>query len=46
MHRMRAIQEDREQPVQDSLWAEALWGIGLIGGVLAFAALLVTVFGH
>jgi hypothetical protein len=28
------------------LWAEALWGVGLIGCVLGFVLVLVTVFGH
>jgi hypothetical protein len=42
---MQALKDDPEQAVRDSMRAEALWGLGLIGGVLAFVVVLVTVFG-
>jgi hypothetical protein len=42
---MQAQRDDPEQAVSDSLWTEALWGLGLIGGVLTFLVVLVTVFG-
>jgi hypothetical protein len=42
---MQALRDDPEPAVSDSLWAEALWGLGLVGGVLAFVVALVAVFG-
>jgi hypothetical protein len=42
---MQALRDDPEQAGSDSLWPEALWGLGLIGAVLTFAVVLVTVFG-
>ena len=41
---MRALREDPEQAVNDSLWDEALWGLGLIGTVLILVATLVALF--
>jgi hypothetical protein len=42
---MQALRDDPEQASSDSLWAEAFWGLGLIGAVLALVGVLVTVFG-
>ena len=42
---MQALRDDPEQASSDSLWAEALWGLGLIGAVLAVVVVLVAVFG-
>lgn len=43
---MRALNEEAEPEPPDTLWAEAVWGVGLIGSVLVSVVVLVTVFGH
>jgi hypothetical protein len=42
---MRTLSDDRpERPDLHQLWIEALWGVGLIGGVLGLVAMLSVVF--
>jgi hypothetical protein len=43
---MRDLNEGPEPEPPDTLWAEAVWGVGLIGSVLVSVVVLVTVFGH
>ena len=42
---MRVLRDDPDLSIRESLWAEAMWGLGLIGAVLAFVIILVTAFG-
>jgi hypothetical protein len=43
---MNAVEKDSQGRLNDHLWAEAMWGVGLIASVLGFVVLLVTVFGR
>jgi hypothetical protein len=43
---MKTLEGPSEGRPSTDLWAEALWGVGLIGSVLAFVLLLVTLFGR
>jgi hypothetical protein len=44
---MRMLGDDQvEGPDLHQLWSEALWGAGLIGGVLGVVAVLAVVFGR
>jgi hypothetical protein len=44
---MQTLGDDQvEGPDLHQLWTEALWGAGLIGGVLGVVALLAAVFGR
>ncbi len=43
---MKTLEDPTGSRSTTHLWAEALWGVGLIGSVLAFVLLLVTVFGR
>jgi hypothetical protein len=44
---MRILGDDQvEGPDLHQLWTEALWGVGLIGGVLGFVFVLATLFGR
>jgi hypothetical protein len=46
---MRTLSDDVdpvERPDIHQLWTEALWGVGLIGGVLALVGLLAVAFGR
>jgi hypothetical protein len=43
---MNAVEDDSQGRLNDHLWTEAMWGVGLIASVLCFVVLLVTVFGR
>jgi hypothetical protein len=43
---METVESDADRRLNNPLWAEALWGVGLIGTVLGFVVLLVAVFGR
>jgi hypothetical protein len=43
---MTTMGNDSEGRLNDHLWAEAMWGVGLIATVLGFVVLLVSVFGY
>jgi len=43
---MKTMGDSGNREAQDHLWAEALWGVGLIGVVFGFVLVLVTVFGR
>jgi flagellar motor component MotA len=43
---MKAERNAAEDQSPDHLWAEALWGLGLIGTVFGLVLALVTVFGR
>src|SRR5689334_23349033 len=46
MSRTRDIQGERPSSDPRALWAEALWGVGLLGSVLIFVALIAAIFGR
>ena len=43
---MKTVEDSANRQSKDRLWAEALWGVGLIGTVLGLVLVLVTVFGR
>ncbi len=43
---MKTLEDPTGSRSTTHLWAEALWGVGLIGSVLAFVLVLVTLFGR
>jgi hypothetical protein len=43
---MTIQRNDVRGPDLRGLWAEALWAVGLLGGVLALVGFLVIAFGH
>jgi hypothetical protein len=43
---MKTLEDSTESRSSTHLWAEALWGVGLIGSVLTIVLVLVTVFGR
>jgi hypothetical protein len=46
MSTTRSAPSERPSADLHGLWAEALWGIGLIGSVLVFVALIAALFGR
>ena len=42
---MKTSRDSERQP-SDGLWAEALWGLGLMGSVFGILLLLVTLIGR
>jgi hypothetical protein len=43
---MSTGKSQRQPTDQHELWSEALWGLGLIGGVLVAVALVARTFGR
>jgi len=46
MSTTRHAKGEGQSPDPHTLWAEALWGVGLIGSVLIFVALIAAMFGR